>query len=162
MYRKHDDNIYLTGLLGMSKILSVRYVAQFLHNANDFLFWNSEDYFFKIFDCRIFHYLLKQNTKIEVLYLPHYPFPPSSLCACAQSCLISLQPHGLPGSSVHGISQARILEWVAISFSIPPSYHLAIPPRFNVYHTLDLTLHINIPILNPCLAQSISLYLVNK
>ena len=30
----------------------------------------------------------------------------------------SLQPHGLyslPGSSVHGISQARILEWVAIS-----------------------------------------------
>ena len=28
----------------------------------------------------------------------------------------SLQPHGLPGSSVHGILQARILEWVAISF----------------------------------------------
>jgi len=25
----------------------------------------------------------------------------------------------LPSSSVHGISQARILEWVAISFSIP-------------------------------------------
>ena len=25
--------------------------------------------------------------------------------------------HSLPGSSVHGISQARILEWVAISFS---------------------------------------------
>ena len=38
-------------------------------------------------------------------------------------CLVapdSLQPHGLrhaPGSSVHGISQARILEWVAISLS---------------------------------------------
>ena len=32
----------------------------------------------------------------------------------------SLQPHGLcslPGSFVHGISQARILEWVVISFS---------------------------------------------
>ena len=29
----------------------------------------------------------------------------------------SLQPHGPPGSSVHGIFQARILEWVAISFS---------------------------------------------
>ena len=27
----------------------------------------------------------------------------------------------LPGSSVHGISQARILEWVAISFSNKPS-----------------------------------------
>ena len=25
--------------------------------------------------------------------------------------------YSLPGSSVHGISQARILEWVAISFS---------------------------------------------
>ena len=29
----------------------------------------------------------------------------------------SLQPHGPRGSSVHRISQARILEWVAISFS---------------------------------------------
>ena len=31
----------------------------------------------------------------------------------------SLQPHGLypTSSSVHGISEARILEWVAISFS---------------------------------------------
>ena len=28
-----------------------------------------------------------------------------------------LRPHGLPGSSVHRIVQARILEWVAISFS---------------------------------------------
>ena len=26
--------------------------------------------------------------------------------------------YSLPGSSVHGISQARILEWVAISFSM--------------------------------------------
>ena len=33
-------------------------------------------------------------------------------------CLILLQPmdSSLPGSSVHGISQARILEWAAISF----------------------------------------------
>ena len=31
----------------------------------------------------------------------------------------SLRPHdcNLPGSSVHGVFQARILEWVAISFS---------------------------------------------
>ena len=37
----------------------------------------------------------------------------------SQSCLI-LCDHmdcSLPGSSIHGISQARILEWVAISFS---------------------------------------------
>ena len=29
-----------------------------------------------------------------------------------------------PGSSVHGISQARILEWVASSFSIFISHHI--------------------------------------
>ena len=33
-----------------------------------------------------------------------------------------------PGSSVQGISQARILEWVAISFSRGPS-----PPRDQTY-----------------------------
>ena len=37
----------------------------------------------------------------------------------AQSCLTLCDPMGcsLPSSSVHGILQARILEWVAISFS---------------------------------------------
>ena len=37
----------------------------------------------------------------------------------AQSCLILCDPMdcSLPGSSVHGIFQAKVLEWVAISFS---------------------------------------------
>ena len=35
----------------------------------------------------------------------------------AKSYLTLCDPVGLPGSSVHGILQARILEWVAISFS---------------------------------------------
>ena len=36
----------------------------------------------------------------------------------AKSCLTLCSPmnHSLPGSSVHGILQARIPEWVAISF----------------------------------------------
>ena len=38
-------------------------------------------------------------------------------CLVAQSCLILCDPMGLPGSSVCGILQARILEWVAIPFS---------------------------------------------
>ena len=40
----------------------------------------------------------------------------------AKSCLTLCDPMdcGLPDSSVHGISQARILEWVAISFSRGP------------------------------------------
>ena len=37
----------------------------------------------------------------------------------AQSCPTLHNPMdcSLPGSSVHGISQARVLEWVAIAFS---------------------------------------------
>ena len=38
------------------------------------------------------------------------------VCSVAQSSLTLLQPHGPPGSSVHGVSQARILERVAISY----------------------------------------------
>ena len=43
-----------------------------------------------------------------------------SYCYVDKSCPALLQPHGLrnpPGPSVYRISQARILEWVAISFS---------------------------------------------
>ena len=42
----------------------------------------------------------------------------------------SLQPldHRLPGSSVHGILQARILEWVAISFPRGSSSNPAVEP----------------------------------
>ena len=50
---------------------------------------------------------------------------PTSSCSrtdkgsAAQSCLTLYDPmdHSPPGSSVHGILQARILEWVAASFS---------------------------------------------
>ena len=40
-----------------------------------------------------------------------------------KSCLILCDAFGckLPGSSVHGIFQARILEWVAISLSMESS-----------------------------------------
>ena len=38
----------------------------------------------------------------------------------AQSCPTLLDPMdcSLPGSSIHGISQARVLEWGAIAFSL--------------------------------------------
>ena len=40
-------------------------------------------------------------------------------CLVAKSCLTLCDPmnYSLPGSSVYGIVQAKILEWVAISFS---------------------------------------------
>ena len=42
----------------------------------------------------------------------------------AQLCLTLIDPMdcSLPGSSVHGIFQARALEWVAIAFSLAPSF----------------------------------------
>ena len=45
------------------------------------------------------------------------------VCSVTQSCLTLFNPMDcrLPGSSVHGIFQARILEWVAISFSTASS-----------------------------------------
>ena len=47
-----------------------------------------------------------------------------SVCAClvAQSCLTLETPWGPPCSSVQGIFQARILEWVAIPFSTESSW----------------------------------------
>ena len=43
----------------------------------------------------------------------------SPLCLVVQLCLTLCDPMdcSLLGSSVHGIFQARILEWIAISFS---------------------------------------------
>ena len=47
------------------------------------------------------------------------PKAPSQKVLVTQSCLTLCHPIdcSLPGSSVNGISQARILEWLAIPFS---------------------------------------------
>ena len=78
-----------------------------------------------------FHF---QKNKSYLTFVP-FPYQASSqhisssafrgknnFCCClvAKSCPSLLWPHELyspPGSSVHEISQARILRWVAISFS---------------------------------------------
>ena len=57
---------------------------------------------------------------------PPYLIIPMCMCSVAQLCLTFCSPMDCrpPGSSVHGIFQERILEWVAISNSIgssPPS-----------------------------------------
>ena len=48
-----------------------------------------------------------------------------------QSCLVFCNPMdcSLPGFSVHGIFQARILEWVAISFSRRSSQPMILQSR---------------------------------
>ena len=60
------------------------------------------------------HFLLQcMKVKSESEVAQSYP----TLC--------DLMDCSLPGSSVHGISQARVLEWVAIAFSDHISYSLA-------------------------------------
>ena len=50
----------------------------------------------------------------------------------AQSCPSLSDPMdcSLPGSSVHGIFQARVLEWGAIAFSVLSFYTKLITDRF--------------------------------
>ena len=52
----------------------------------------------------------------STVVLSHIPF---HVCLVAQLCLSLYSPMACnpPGSFVHGILQARILEWVAILFS---------------------------------------------
>ena len=66
-----------------------------------------------------------------------------SLCGClvAKSCVTLCNPMdcSLPGSSVHGISETRILEWVSISFSRGSSWprdwtHISCIGRWILYH----------------------------
>ena len=51
----------------------------------------------------------------------------------AQSCLILSDPMdcNLPGSSVHGIFQARVLEWGAIAFSAAAPQQILFYPLFS-------------------------------
>ena len=55
-------------------------------------------------------------------------FDSGKVCVRAQSCSTLCDPRdsSLPGSPVHGISQARILEWVAISYSNPGWLYLSL------------------------------------
>ena len=68
--------------------------------------------FFSFF--RDFRMIQSHNSKILIIYTTY-------MCVwlVTQSCLTLCDPmdYSLPGSSIHGILQARILEWVTISFS---------------------------------------------
>ena len=81
--------------------------------------------------------LSKHHSTIPVgMFLHPTDFVPLCVCAVAQSCPNLCDPMGcsLPGSSVHGISQARILQWVAMPSSrgspLPRDQTLACLLRF--------------------------------
>ena len=66
-----------------------------------------------------FTYLLTKDIKRRLLLGRKAMTNLESESEVSQSCLTLCNPMdcSLPGFSVHGILQARILEWVAISFS---------------------------------------------
>ena len=53
-----------------------------------------------------------------------------------QSCLTLSDPMdcNLPGSSIHGIFQARVLEWGAINFRPKDTYRLKVRGWKNIFH----------------------------
>ena len=87
------------------------------------LVFSGELLHFEIFfasSCGLFFFHLQKNSfriccKAGLVVLNSF-----LVVVVTNSCLTLLWPHGLwspPGSSVSGISLARILEWIAISFS---------------------------------------------
>ena len=66
---------------------------------------------------KILHFTSK-NMNHHKVYIKHLVRVCVCVCVCAQTCW-ALDPMncGLPGSSVHEISQTRVLEWAAVSFS---------------------------------------------
>ena len=85
------------------------------------------------------------------LLLPAHLPPP--LCTHAQSC--NLMDCSQPGSSVHGLFQERILEWVAISFSQMdslPLSHLGSPIQRTLVHNIYISMNEN------CVAVAASLW----
>ena len=85
-------------------------------------------------------------TGLENVNFHSNPKESESESEVTQSCPTLFDPMdcSLPGSSVHGILQARILEWVAISFSRGSSWprdqaqvsHIA-GRRFNLWATRE-------------------------
>ena len=71
---------------------------------------------------RLIETVLWTGWHIEIHMKSSYEPDCGEFCCCClvpKWCLIlcDLKDYSLPGSSVHGISQARMLEWIAISFS---------------------------------------------
>ena len=74
-------------------------------------------------DCLLKGVLESQQNWTDYPYIPAPCCMHVCMCSVAKSYLILCKPMKCrpPGSSVHGISQAGILEWIAISFSRGPS-----------------------------------------
>ena len=68
---------------------------------------------------KLFFFVLTSPSNYWTVNYLLFLFPMCTHAKLLQSCptLCNSMDYSLPGSSVHGIFQARILEWIAISFS---------------------------------------------
>ena len=93
--------------------------------GRQFLGWGSKSFQEMVPSNLIIIFFFNKKEKKFDLCLTPYPkinskcIPVSLVCLVAQSCLTLCDPINCspPGSSVGGILQARMLEWVAIHFS---------------------------------------------
>ena len=101
-----------------SKHLSAKHLFSHLHvdcslpfkvqnHYPNILFWFQLNMLFKM---RALAILANYSVFLSLSYV-------CCCCLVVKSCPTLLWPHEPPGFSVHGISQARILEWFAVSFS---------------------------------------------
>ena len=69
------------------------------------------------FKINLLYELLLRNIELLFLFLA-VRYYPAGACSVAESCLTFCNPMDCspPGSSVHKIYQARILEWIALPF----------------------------------------------
>ena len=85
-----------------------------------------------------------KKTKKEDKFNGHILRSFESESEVGQSCPTLCDPMdcSLPGSSVHGIFQARVLEWVAISPSKEETLNYAIIPEFVQMKLIDDTYYV--------------------
>ena len=77
-------------------------------------------------------------------YWSGLPFPsPMRESEVSQSCLTlrNSMDCGLPGFSIHGIFQARVLEWGAIASSFPHQLSILIDLKIRGFHLLKIFTH---------------------
>ena len=76
-------------------------------------------YSIKAVSCLLYHYLASSGTRHLCVCVCVCVDVYVCVCVCSLLCLTLCGPMDcrLPGSSVHGIFQARILDWVATPYS---------------------------------------------
>ena len=105
-----EAKVIVTIFTSPSKVICMHSIKRYMHIHTSCRPWGNWHYCINSL-----HLNAKWNTILSVL----------CCCLVTKSCPALCDPmdYSSPGPSVHGISQARILEWVAISFSWKSSQH---------------------------------------